>query len=101
MPRKRYMQAEVERGIKLLDDNWFSFRNRVDLDTLDMGSRSQDILGQLYGDYPDGLIQLGINKSEAHEYGFTTREDEKNFENMSYLGETWRELMYMRRRDDD
>ncbi len=66
--------GRIAAGMKILDDlgppDW---RTRLRLDRLNIMSRSNCILGQLYDDYRIGCSELGINHSrEAAEYGFTT-----------------------------
>lgn len=52
---------QVARGMALLDErgptNW---RKRINLNTLDVSTGEDCILGQVYGWYPDGLDALGI-----------------------------------------
>lgn len=62
--------SKVTSGIQLLNahfgnENW---KKDIDLDTLDLGSCGVCVLGQLFGDYSEGLDELGIGGGYA--YGF-------------------------------
>jgi hypothetical protein len=63
-------ETRIERGMRLLDELEPGWRERVDLGRLDMSSCLTCILGQLYGDYTQGLSELGVWDAEA--YGFDT-----------------------------
>lgn len=62
--------AKVKSGIALLDAHFggSSWKTDIDLDTLDLGSCSVCVLGQLFGNYSDGLDELGI--IGGYSYGF-------------------------------
>lgn len=64
--------AAVQRGVALLDakgpPGW---RDRIDLDTLDIGSLTLCVLGQVYGHYYKGLRALGDDANPYH-LGFAT-----------------------------
>lgn len=61
----------VERGARLLDfkcPGWFQKINRV---TLDMADNKKCILGQVYGDYTQGALQVGLETPRSRfEHGF-------------------------------
>lgn len=76
------LDAKVARGIALLDDRMPGWRQRIDLDLLDMSSCDFCILGQLFGDYDDGFVALGLDRGCP--YGFDD-EDEDYLE----LARTW------------
>jgi hypothetical protein len=77
------MQERVQAGIKFLDENApRNWRERVDLDRLDIDKSSRCVLGLVYGNYWTGLSALNI----AVDLGFiagNTRAD--------LLTLTWRE----------
>ena len=65
----RYRQ-EVERGAGLLDEERPGWRERVDLDSLDLGSCSRCVLGQLLGDYAE-RVEIGLDDEDlAARHGF-------------------------------
>jgi hypothetical protein len=67
----------VEDCVTLLDNhfgqNWV---NKVDLSILDMDHIHLCVLGQLFGDYYDGLEMLGISNS-THRLAFTSHDADK------------------------
>jgi len=68
--RKREMQAAIRRGIKLLDCTEVSdWRDKINLDILDLGCGGDCILGQLYQDFDIGLDELSLSTQEAEYYG--------------------------------
>lgn len=73
------MKARVQKGIALLDEkapDWW-VPGKVDLDALDMQYGDSCVLGQIYGDYLDGCLKLGISL-QGSPYGFdldTSRPD--------------------------
>lgn len=81
---------EVERGIALLDERVPGWRDRINLDDLDMGSITKCVLGQLFGQYVDGLNELFGDRytffDGAH-YGFTTIAG--SFASFGALTERW------------
>lgn len=62
--------SKVQSGIDLLNAHFggSSWKKDIDLDTLDLGSCGVCVLGQLFGDYSEGLDELGIGGGYA--YGF-------------------------------
>lgn len=70
--------AKVAAGIKFLDSkvssglvsaNW---RDKVKLDSLDLGSCDVCVLGQLFGSYSDGQYELDLDTYDSKSYGFNT-----------------------------
>lgn len=62
--------SKIQSGVKLLDAHFggSSWKKDIDLDNLDLGSCGVCVLGQLFGDYSEGLEVLGI--SGGANYGF-------------------------------
>ena len=62
----------VTKGLDILDAHFGgrSWVKDIDLDNLDLGSCGVCVLGQLFGDYSEGLEELGL--SGGHPYGFDT-----------------------------
>jgi hypothetical protein len=50
----------VARGVALLDEHMPGWELKIDVGTLDMGDCDVCVLGQLVGEYTEGLHQLGI-----------------------------------------
>jgi hypothetical protein len=63
-------RISVQRGMGLLDEKappgW---RDKVSPPTLDMGDPCHCVLAQVFGDYSQGLRELGISNPDY--YGFT------------------------------
>jgi hypothetical protein len=62
-----------ERGAKLLDEKYEGdWREKIDVDELDMDNQDECVLGQLYGDYEDGLVKLfgRCDYQAGEDYGF-------------------------------
>jgi hypothetical protein len=59
----------IDRGIAALDRNKPDWRDHVDASTLDMGSPTRCVLGQVFGFYPTGKRELGF--VEGLDYGFS------------------------------
>lgn len=58
------MKESVNRGAELLDRVMPDWRSKINVDTLNMGSPADCILGQLYGLYHEGLYKLGLTEGE-------------------------------------
>lgn len=79
--RQSYEEAlkeNVKRGAKLLDEKVPSWYTSINLDTLELSSCLECILGQLFGHYSDGLTELKIDfqnsiasDSPRYYYGFS------------------------------
>jgi len=63
----------VTRGISLLDADRPGWENEIDLETLDITDGLVCILGQLYGDFFNGLCQLRIPFGGGCFYGFNSQ----------------------------
>lgn len=76
--------TQINAGIKLLDSTTPGWREKIDLDQLDLGSCSVCVLGQVFGDYDEGIDQLGVS---GYDYGFNT------MSNMPALTAAWKEAL--------
>lgn len=85
------LQARVNAGATLLDENRPGWANEIDLDILHLTSTTHCILGQLYREYMNGIEELGI--ITGLDYGFCAH--------WSYeyptLTEMWRDTINKRR----
>jgi len=66
----------VLKGASLLDVHFkgYNWRSEIDIETLEMDSSSQCVLGQLFGDYQSGLttLRLDVELDTRREAGFST-----------------------------
>lgn len=84
----------IERGAALLDQNAPGWERTIDLDQLSLSSTSYCIVGQVYGDYIDGLHVLnGDAEKRPAAYGFTTWSTEQ----FEALTDKWRAFIEARR----
>jgi hypothetical protein len=61
----------VRRGARLLDREAPGWERKIDLDTLDLEHTCNCVVGQVYGDYDEGIEQLdGDAESHPERYGF-------------------------------
>lgn len=66
------IQQRVQNGIDLLDAKWpKDWRDRVNLETLDMTDCLLCVLGQTCGDYRDGRLRFELNLEDSIDNGFT------------------------------
>lgn len=99
MATKR-IAKEIAKGMALLDqkgpEDW---RGKIECDTLDMQSCFDCILGQLYGEYADGLQHLTrtgeTTFARRHGFEVTMNEDEEDGVTSLYaqLDEAWRQAL--------
>ena len=77
----------VDRGIKFLDYFHPGWKEKIDVDELDMDDNECCILGQLYGDYCENPLEF----NQCYNYGFTgSRVD------MSELTKEWKSRLVTR-----
>jgi hypothetical protein len=65
------IRPEVQAGVTLLDERVPGWRGRIDVDDLDLSSKRECVLGQLYGHFQEGVQQLGI-RHQTCAFGFAT-----------------------------
>lgn len=65
--------AEIDRGIALLDSKVPDWREVIDKDSLEMSSPTRCILGMVFGTYRTGLDELGL--TAGHRHGFSLPDD--------------------------
>lgn len=66
---------KIQDGVKWLDENYPNWRDKVDPDTLNIGSDCGCILGQVNKKYTDTLKQHGLSHRQACELGFNVPDD--------------------------
>lgn len=62
------MHKQVKRGVDFLDEHRPGWHRKIQLDSLNMKSKRECILGQVFGDFGEGKEELGIKVGA--EYGF-------------------------------
>ena len=66
----RIVLSRVRRGVRFLDKLIPRWRCLIKLDDLNLAFCNTCILGQMFGDYDDGVVGLtGVNKKLAVQYG--------------------------------
>lgn len=67
--------TRVVRGVELLDAKEPGWRDRINLEALNLGDVHQCVLGQTFGHYLTGLGALGIEAGgQSRDHGFTASE---------------------------
>lgn len=103
-------QEQVALGMKELDRQWPGWESVVDLDRLSLESDCRCVLGQMFGDYSNGIDELGgpvpwngmINLKWAADRGFhigtlmASNHEPKNPE-WRTLTDAWRQAIRERR----
>jgi hypothetical protein len=64
------LSDNVDRGAALLDQQRPSWRDKVNVSTLDMSDGSWCVLGQAFGGYYEGRVRLRIDSHKATDHGF-------------------------------
>lgn len=90
----------IQEGIALLDheepDWWRADRQpAINIEELDIGSRTSDVLGQLYGNYNHGLEKHGVDDWGAANLGLRTFTEQ--LEEEAELNKAWYEVISARR----
>lgn len=81
--------ANVKRGVELLDARLPGWRERVNPDTLDLANGCRCIVGQVLGDYDEGVALLGLSQPAAERYGFWA----SGRQSFSALTDAWRRVL--------
>lgn len=69
--RQISISRRVLRGVDFWDQCEPGWRDRLDSQWFDMSSNTNDLLGQLCGNYSNALSQLGISEHMAVKFGFS------------------------------
>jgi hypothetical protein len=83
------LPANVQRGAAFLDEHVPGWRAHVDPYTLDLSYCRQCVLGQVFGDYNDGVALLGLTHEDAQRLGFY-RWGRQTFDRLT---EAWRRVI--------
>lgn len=92
----------VRHGAALLDRRQKDWRPRIDTYHLEMHDCDACVLGQLFGEFGNGLDILRIQEPKDEAYGFAVSHDDEEYFGFSAwmeLGRCWREEI--RRREAD
>jgi len=90
------VRKRIQAGAALLDEKrGLEWRELVDIETLDMASPNEDILGQLFDHYSIGLCELGIRPHRSVELGFSIIDPESSSADYEFavLTKCWREFV--------
>lgn len=68
------LEERITRGAELLDARVPGWRERVDVQRLDLSSDTECVLGHVLGSYARGLEALGLTPAQSWAHGFTTYE---------------------------
>ena len=84
----------IERGAALLDQTAPGWDRQINLNTLDLAHNRYCIVGQLYGNYADGLRVLdGMAEKRPASFGFLTW----GSESYEALTQSWKAFLRSRR----
>lgn len=96
----REVEAAVQNGMKLLDEKFgTTFLDKINPDTLDIGSGINCALGQCYGTYMTGREKLGLTQKQAAAHGFdvsTAGGHDAVISKFRQLTEAWRAALLAR-----
>lgn len=68
--KQRTITDRVRAGIAFLNVVKPGWKKEIDLKRLDLSSGNTCMIGELYGDYDEGIITLGIENNTAEVLGF-------------------------------
>jgi hypothetical protein len=89
---KMQLALAVKKGVYLLDEQFPEWRQKIDLDSLELSSGHCCVLGQLYGYYSWGQRQLGLDNPSM--FGFEVPSENVEYQrSLAYdaLNELWAE----------
>lgn len=89
-------RERVVRGAALLDAKQPGWREKVDPETLQMRSECGCVLGQVFGEYVDGLLQVFTRKMDQPQwrYGFNVQwSPNRHQADFDRLQDAWLELL--------
>ena len=69
------LSSRVAKGVALLDGHDSQWVGKVNLETLNLASGYDCVLGQVFGDYATGKEVFGLDMDESHDHGFTETGD--------------------------
>lgn len=94
------VEQRVAAGAAWLDEHEPGWADRIDVAELDVGMSCSCVLGQLDGDFHDGMQERGLSVARAGQLGFTLTEDESSMnvsDEFDALTAAWRQLIETRR----
>ena len=70
MTETKELEKRVIRGVKFLDEHYPGWLQEIDVDRLNLEHYSNCVLGQLYGDFGDGMYDLELSEEDIEFFGF-------------------------------
>lgn len=74
LPTIEELDARVDKGAGLMNDQDPGWFHSIDTIRLDLNSVDDCVLGQRFGDYHDGKAELGLDTDQAEAHGFIFKE---------------------------
>ena len=87
-------RSRVLAGARLLDEQCPKWEKDIDLERLEMDSCRRCILGQLFGDYNNGKLALGLITGAVFGFNEVGSEDVMKFPELTAM---WKRLVARRR----
>lgn len=84
----KQIPPEIKAGMKLLDIEAPGWREKIDLEKLNLGNCESCILGQLFERYTLGLFALELPPEEADSFGFNC--NPSDYDKLTYY---WQEAL--------
>lgn len=72
--RIRIAYARAANGARLLDRHKPGWAKEISFDGFSINSKLECVLGQLYGNYEDGLVAIGLPEAQMVEHGFALKD---------------------------
>jgi hypothetical protein len=103
--RQTFLRQTVAEGVRLLDAKEPHWYTRINLGTLDMAECDRCILGQVYGNYTEGVEKVflvrvspqGPVPDRVYDYGFNAPLVQRTYkEEIVFLAECWKAVIEKR-----
>ena len=88
---KTNTQIRVRAGIAFLNAVKPNWKKKIDLDRLDLSSDRTCVIGEVYGDYGDGMEKLGIGALSDSAIALGFKEDGVFDKNYPLLTKIWKQ----------
>lgn len=92
----------MRKGVKLLNEQAPGWHRKVKISTLDLSSNDNCILGQVFGEYTNGLELLDINSNDETRngpaHGFSLCSEEWTNERIADMTEWWKKQIRAKRK---
>jgi hypothetical protein len=103
--RQTFLRQAVAEGVRLLDAKEPHWSTRINLGALDMEQCDRCILGQVYGDYTEGVEKvflIPVSPQDpvpdiVYDYGFNAPLVQRTYkEEVAFLAECWKAVIEKR-----